>query len=367
MKRGTVIGGLVVGALGLGGLTAWRVADALTRRTDAGAQTEGAAAVPVEVYAAATRDLVEVVQVAGTIRARHEADVVADVPGRVQAVLVDVGEAVTRGQPLARLESTELALQVRQAEAAVAMARAGQVTAARDFEAAEAVAKAGGLTESQRVAAHARLATADAQVMQAEAALGLARERLSDATLRSPIAGVVTRRLTDVGRMVNPGAPAFSVQDLSELELVLAVDEHTAPRLVAGAAVPVSSDHTGAEITGTIRTVAPALDPQSRKGEVIVSLPAVPGLLPQGTATARLELGRLTGAVAVPSRAILEADGSSYVYVADGGTAHRTAVRPGLRDGEWVEAAGLPAGAAVIVTGQSYLTDGAAVTVREPS
>lgn len=367
MNRLAIFLALGLGGCGLAGLTVWRVTDALTRRADAATQTAAATSLPVEVFTAAPRDLVEVVRIAGTLRARHEADVVADVPGRVQAILADVGTLVRKGEPLARLESTDVALGVQQAEAAVAMAEAGQQTAGRDLVGAEAVAAVGGVTDSQLVAAKARAASADAQVMQAKAALGLARERLADTTLRAPFDGVVTRRLTDVGRLVSPGAPAFTVQDQSELQLVLAVDEHTAARVLPGAAVTVTSDHVEGDLAGVVRTVAPALDAQTRKGDVVVVLPATAGLLPQGTATARLELGRTVGAVSVPARAVVERGGETFVFVVEDARANLTPVEAGVRDGDWVEARGLEAGAAVVVTGQTYLTEGATVTVREPS
>lgn len=368
MKRLGMVASLLVGSVALCGLTAWRVTDAVTRRADAAEATATATAVPVDVFVAAPRDLVETVRVAGTLRARHDADVIADVPGRVEAILADVGTAVTKGQPLARLESRDLALQVEQAEAALAMAEAGRDTAARDYTAAQAVAGVGGVTEGQLVAAKARAASADAQVMQAKAALGLARERLADATLRSPFDGVVTRRATDVGRLVNPGVAAFAVQDLGALELVVAVDERTAARLQPGAAVTVVSDHAAEVPPATIRTVSPSLDPQSRKAEIVVELAPAPGLLPNGTATAVLVLGQRSGAVSVPASAVLEGDEGAYVYVVDGGVARRTPVRAGIRDGEWVEADGVPAGTSVVVAGQTFLTDGAAVAPRtEPA
>ena len=272
MSRWVWIGLGIVGVLSLGCLTAWRVGEALTRRADAAAATEASATVPVEVVAAETTDLVETVRVAGSLRARHEADVVADVPGRVVSLAADVGSVVHKGEALARLETTELALGVEQAEAGLAMAEAGRTTAARDLEAARTVAGAGGMSATQLAALEARAATADAQVKQAKAGLGVARARLADATLVSPIDGTVTRRATDLGRMVSPGAPAFTVQDLSGLELVVSVDERVAARLVSGATVGVRSDHVAAIPDGTITSIQPALDAVSKKAEVVIAV-----------------------------------------------------------------------------------------------
>lgn len=364
MKRLALVGGILVVSTALCGLTAWRVSDAVTRRDDASAATAVSASVPVDVIVAAPRDLVETVRVAGTLRARHEADVVADVSGRVEAILVDVGTPVRKGDVLARLESRDSELQVAQAQASLAMAEAGRDTALRDYDVSQAVAGVGGVTDAQLVAARSRSASSEAQVLQAKAALGLARERLADALLRSPIDGVITRRATDVGRMVSPGVAAFVVQDVSALELVVSVDERTASRIQVGGAVTVLSDHAADLPVASVRTVSPALDAQTRKAEVVIELGQATGLLPQGTATAVLLLGERPGAVAVPARAVLEGVDGAYVYVVDGPLARRTPVRPGLRDGDWLEAEGLPAGSTVVVSGQTFLTDGALVAPR---
>lgn len=361
---------LLTGALGLALLTVWRVTEAVSRRSSAANETPAAAATPVDVVAAATRDLVETLTVAGTLRALHEAAIVADVPGRVEQVSVDVGDAVQKGAALARLEQGDLSLQLDQANAALAAAEAGRDTAVRDLAGAEAVAKVGGATETQLVAAKSRADAAEAQVKQARAAAGLARARLADATLRSPIDGVVTRRATGLGQMVTPGVPVFTVADLSSLELELAVDERAAARIHVGDAVDLTSEAApGALQGGTVKTVSPALDPNTRKAAVVVSLPWQTGLLPHGTASARFALGRATGAVAVPIAALLEDQGVSFVYVVDGSVARRKDVNPGIRDAGLVEVRGLDAGAPVIVGGNNFVSDGTPVTVRaqEPS
>jgi hypothetical protein len=56
--------------------------------------------------------------------------------------------------------------------------------------------------------------------------------------------------------------------------------------------------------------------------------------------------------------------GESVVYLLDGTVAHRAVVHPGLREGDWIEVSGVTAGASVVVTGNAYLSDGAAVAVR---
>lgn len=349
------------------GLTGWRVVQSLTRRSDAEVATATAGTTPVEVMVVAPRDLVDQAKVAGTLRALHEADVSAQVPGTVVAVLADVGTRVSKGQALARLDDEQLALQVKQAEAGLAAAEAGRDSAARDFAGATSVAQVGGVTDAQLVAAKSRALGADAQVQQAEAALGMARARLSDATLRAPFAGVVVRRSTDIGGQLNPGMPAFGVADLSELELVLDVDEHVAAGLTPGDTVRISSDTVPSLPDGVVKTVSPMLDAASHKAQVVVGMAYVVGLFGHGGATATFRLGHAEGVIAVPTGAILDDRGEQVVYLLEGTAAKRTVITRGLRDGDWVEIHGIESGASVVITGNAYLSDGSTVTVRAPS
>lgn len=364
MKRIPMFLALAAALVVLCGLTSWRVIEAVSRRAHAEQATATVATTPVEVIAANPRDLVDEIAVAGRLRALHEADVVAEVSGRVDEILADVGTVVTKGQPLARLDDAELGLQVRQAQAGLSAAKAARDGAARDLAGALSVAEVGGVSEAQLVASKSRAAAADAQVEQADATLGLARARLADAVIRAPFAGVVVRRATDIGGQVSPGMPVFGVADLSRLELVLDVDERVAAALRAGDPVGVTSDTVEDLPEGTVQTVSPMLDAVSHKARVVVSLAYVPGLFGHGGATARFRLGRAEGAIAVPSGAILDDKGDRVVYLLEGAVARRTVVKAGVRDGDWIQVTGVTAGASVIVTGNAYLSDGAAVTVR---
>lgn len=350
---------LLVLGLGLLVLAGVRVRDALLRReaTSAGGPS---AAVPVEVLALAPRDLVDQVEATGTLRARNDVDVVADLPGRVREVRVDVGSVVAEGEVLARLEAEDMALAVQQAEAGLAMARAGLETAAADLAAAEPLAEAGGVSQTQIIALRARKASAEAQVRQAEAGVAMARSRLGDTSIRSPIAGVVTRNLTRKGRMASPGYPLFTVQDQAAFELALAMDERAAALVRPGQAAQITVG--GQTLAGQVRTVASALDPNTRKAEVVLELPAPgEGVLANSTATARISLGVASGVLAVPDEAVLGSGEDAVVFVVEQGKARRVPVRTGAREQGWTEVIGVEAGAQVVISGQHLLTDGAAV------
>lgn len=250
----------------------------------------------------------ESVATVGTLQPRLRAELGSSVGGRVEQVLVDVGSAVAAGDPLVVLDRalTERDRQVAQAAVAVAEARsatgAAAVPAARAevaaaeaevADAALAVNRARAMTEkpegeaptaprkllddalARSAQAAARLAAARARVAQAEAAaaeaaagtvqaravLGQSEQRLAEATIRAPFAGVITRRLVDPGAQVTtqPVTTLLEIQDLAELHLEFTVPDTASHRVRAGTEVRIRLP--GSEPAGAaIERVFPALD-----------------------------------------------------------------------------------------------------------
>lgn len=344
----------------LGCVGTYRVVGALA---PVGLAAEKAPPPSVDVAVAARRDLADVAVLVGTVRPLNVVDVVPDVPGRVLSISVDVGTGVGKGDVLAILDSTEATLGREQAAAGLAMATANREAAARDLAAAEPVEAAGGMTQTQLAGLRSRLEVAEAQVLQAKAALGLAQERVADATIRSPIAGTVTRRATGVGRLASPGVALFQIQDLSGLEVEADADGSTASRLTVGATVEVVDD--ASSVPGVVKTVSPSLDSQSRRSNVVFALAeGTTGVMPFSTVRVRVPLTQRPAVVAVPHAALMENGATTSIFVVLDGSARLTTVQVGVRDGEWVEVAGVAEGASVVVAGQGALKDGAAVTVR---
>lgn len=186
-------------------------------------------------------------------------------PGRVAAVFVDEGARITRGQPLAALETDYMRLELSRAEAELARVTSTANDAARDLErkrelrAKESVPQAT-FDRSQTAAEQSRAAQA-----AASSSVQLMRRRIADATLRSPITGVVAERRVDVGEHLGDSSVAFVVLQTSPLKLRFSVPERYLARVRAGQAVVASVDpYPGEEFRGTIKTVGGVIDPKSR-------------------------------------------------------------------------------------------------------
>lgn len=157
----------------------------------------------------------------GTVSAIHQGTVAAQTSGRVSRMLVDVNDEVQAGQPLLEISGKEQSAAVTGAEARVARAQAQQVEAERQLTRYQALIAKGVITRAQLDNAQATDRAARAEVNAAEAALIQAREAYGYTRILAPYAGVVTRRLVELGETVAPGTPLLSGFSLGELRVEL--------------------------------------------------------------------------------------------------------------------------------------------------
>ncbi|WP_429164829.1 efflux RND transporter periplasmic adaptor subunit [Aeromonas rivipollensis] len=155
----------------------------------------------------------------GTVSAINQGTVAAQTSGRVSRMLVDVNDEVQAGQPLLEISGKEQFAAVTGAEARLARAQAQQVEAERQLARFQALIAKGVITRAQLDNAEATDRAARAEVNAAEAALTQAREAYGYTRILAPYAGVVTKRLVELGETVAPGTPLLSGFSLDELRV----------------------------------------------------------------------------------------------------------------------------------------------------
>src|ERR1700674_2801399 len=197
----------------------------------------------------------------GTIRPRIETDMGFRVPGKVAKRLVEVGQTVDVGQPLATLDEIDLKLQAEQAEAEFRAATGVLAQAAAAETRAKDLRVKGWTTDAQLDQAKATADEARARLNRAKRSVELTNNSLSYATLVADSRGVVTATLIDAGQVVASGQTAIRVARLGEKEAVVAIPETLLGRANEGTATVTLWSESNKKYTAKLREVAPSADP----------------------------------------------------------------------------------------------------------
>lgn len=301
----------------------------------------------------------------GTLAAKEQATVRAQLSGSVLETLAEPGQTVSRGATLARLDSTSLTDVYNSARAAVTNAKSALAVAEREAERQRALVAAGAVAQrnvetSQQsvVSAQANLALARSQLANAEKQLGYTR-------VSAPFDGVVSERPVTAGDVVQPGTALFTVVDPSSLQLEAAVSAEEIGALRVGAPVEFSvTGYTGRAFRGEITRVNPTVDPTTRQVRVYAEIPNTENDLVSGLyAEGRVESESRT-ALTVPSAAIDRRMPKPAVIKVQDGKVQRVEVELGLVDDreQRVEIRkGVTAGDVILLGASQELQPGTAV------
>lgn len=305
----------------------------------------------------------------GNIAAWQEASVGADVSGlRLADVRVNVGDVVKKGQVLANFDAAPVQQDHAQARASLAEAEAAYADARGNAERARAVQSSGALSQQQINQYVTAEKTARARVEAARAVVGSQAIRLRNTQVLAPDAGVISARAATVGQVVAPGTELFRMVRQGRLEWRGEVMAEDLPAIHPGQSVridlPSAPDADGPVVTGTVRQLAPTVDPKTRFAIVYVDLPrggaARAGMFARG----RIAIGQ-SDALTVPQDAIVMRDGFAHVLkLGEGDRVQLLRVQTGrLADGRVEITQGLEADARVVVRGGAFLNDGDLVQV----
>ncbi|HXV60111.1 MAG TPA: efflux RND transporter periplasmic adaptor subunit [Vicinamibacteria bacterium] len=194
--------------------------------------------------------------------------------GRVGKVYVDEGARVRKGQPLLELETDYLKLEVARAEAALARADSAADEARRDFKRKEGLLAKGSVSQAVYDRTKAALDQAEAMRAEAEAALALAKQRLSDAVLLSPIDGIVAERRTAVGERLGDSSVAFVIVQVRPLRVRFRLPERYLASAERGQIVRARVDPYPDEVfEGKVTSVVRAVDASTRTFVVEAEIP----------------------------------------------------------------------------------------------
>jgi HlyD family secretion protein len=309
-------------------------------------QTEADQARAVRVVRVEPRSLAGSLAASGNLLPREEAAVMPEVSGfRVNRVLADVGQYVKAGQTLVQLDGALLEAQIAQAQAQAAQAE-------------DQVQRVKGL-EGQGVLSDEQIAQRRFQADAAKASLRNLLTQKAKLSVSAPVSGLVLEKTVRPGdQAAGGGTPWFRLARDGQIELSANMSESDLARIRPGQTATVTLP-SGVVVQGRVRIISPQIDPQSKLGEVRVTLPVRPDVRAGGFGRAVFADASGT-TLAVPEAAVrYDADGASVMVVGPDNRVKRAPVQAGERGSGLVQLVkGPPAGSRVVANAAALLLDG---------
>jgi RND family efflux transporter MFP subunit len=299
------------------------------------------------------RDVDEIYAADAVIEAVRQATVAAQLSGAVTQILVDAGDRVKKGQVLARIDTRETDAQVAAGRASVAQADAQLTQARLSRERTQSLLEKNFVSRAALDQAESNYKAAQAAADAARAGSTQADTARTYAELRSPIDGVVTRRLMEPGEIAAPGRGIVAVHDPSALRAVGNLPQFVLPKAAGATRATVELPQLGRTLTATRLTILPATDARLLSTQIRADLPAgdTPGVTPGAAAKILVPIGRTRKLVVPESTLIRRGELTAVNVVATDGRPQLRQVRVGspVADGGIEVLAGLSDGERVLL------------------
>lgn len=299
----------------------------------------------------------------GEIHARYEPALAFRIGGKISRRLVEVGDRVQEGQPLAELSAEDLHLELDAARARLASAEAAHRLATSELERYRALRERQLVSESDFDAMQNRYDNSAAQLEQARAQRQVAGNQAAYAVLKAPRQGVIARRLAEAGQVVAAGQTVFALAADGDREVRIHLPEQDIGRYAVGQPLAVELwSRPGQLLPARIRELAPAADAISRTFEARVAFDSEQPEVELGqSARVFVQRGARPGALSLPLSALTADDGQPFVWVLDPEklTLHKTQVQVGPYGAERVPVlAGLEPDSWVVAAGTHVVREG---------
>lgn len=310
----------------------------------------------------------------GTLEVLADPKVGAEVAGRVTKVLARTGTVVKVGQVMAVIDPGDVALQHRADEAEVRRLEALAAQQGRLLERQQALVAKGFLSKNAGDDIAAQRAAVVAQLDAARARADSSRRNLGKTQVRAPIDGVVEIQIVAPGDYVKVGDPLFQLVAPGKLRAHLPFPESAANRLRKGMAVRLTSPSApGRVYTSRIHDIRPGIIEGSRSLDVLADIDNDGTLRGGGTVNGAVSVATKASALTVPEQSVVLRPAGKVVYIIEAGggeqaKARQKVIKAGAKRGGRVEVLeGLAGGETVALDGAGFLTDNAAVAIKEPA
>jgi RND family efflux transporter MFP subunit len=308
----------------------------------------------------------------GTLEAVKKIAITPDVGGKIARINVREGDRVSKGQVLAEIDTEATRLQLKQAEAGLAVARAGFNDAKKNKERMDRLIKENAVSEQQYEQVRLAYDAADAQLQQAQAALNIVAHALDVSIMKAPWSGIIASKNAEVGDVINPMMGGFSaatgvltLMDFAKVKVVVDISGNDISRVRTGQPVLLKTpSFPGREFKGEVAIANLTADPSTKKFlvEAVFDNPGLE-LRPGTFCEVTFEVNSHESALVVPQRAVLE---NAHVIVVENGKAVKRDVILGIQNTTMVEVlSGIAEGEIVVVEGNFGLEAGSSVQIAE--
>ncbi|MEO8385743.1 MAG: efflux RND transporter periplasmic adaptor subunit [Betaproteobacteria bacterium] len=353
-----------------GSLVAWRVSSA--NKDDGKKPVEVTLEfAPADITTVEQKSLTRTLSFSGSLSPLMQSTVKSKVSGDVQKVMVREGETVALGQVLAQIDTSDLNARLDAQVAALEEAKARWSIANKNRDSNLKLLKQNFISQNAFDTTHSTLEASAASVRSAEAQVQLARNAKQDAVIRSPINGILAKRMVNGGEKVGPDSPMFTIVDLTKMEIEAPAAASEIPSVKVGQLATFKVDGFGERIfEGRVERINPITEAGSRSITLYLSVANRDGALKGGMfAKGMLVLDKTEPSAVVPIAAVRDEGGQSYVFTLEAGKVAKRNITLGLSEAQvgLVEVKiGLEAGAQVVAARMVGLKVGTSAIVKSP-
>lgn len=346
----------------------WQSKDKKTEKTVSQpkpASTQPKAALTVTVIQPERQNWQQKLTANGNIAAWQEVVIGSELSGqRITKVYVNVGDQVKRGQVLAEINSDSIRAELATAKANYKEAQAVLNDAVINNQRIQQLRNTGAISAQEATQYQTSQSTAQARLEASDAQIKSNELRLAQTRVVAPDNGVISARSATVGSLAQTGQELFRLIRDHRLEWRAEVTTTDLYKLKQGmTAKIISPDPNQNAVTGTVRMIAPVIDPQTRYGLVYVDLPLTQAVRMGMFVKGEFELGEQS-ALTIPQSALLLRDGFSYVFIVQqNNRVKQQKVSVGRRQNDLVEILDLPENVKLVASGTGFLADGDLVKV----
>jgi RND family efflux transporter MFP subunit len=306
--------------------------------------------VQVRTQAVAQKTYLASEDVVGTVRAKTRATIEAKISGRIDSMLVTPGQLVKAGDLMVTLD-------VREIQAKLDQVKAMRDQAEQDLKRYEVLLQQKAATQQEYDAIQARYRVASGSVTETETLLSYTK-------ILAPFAGVVSRKLADVGDLAVPGKALVDLEDPASLRLEADIPEGLMNQVRLGAKMSARVEPLKQAIEGTVSEIAPIADPNSRTFRIKLDLPPNPNLRPGQFGRVVVPIQEVTS-IRIPKAALVVRGQMEIVFVVTQQTAQMRLVKTGKQFDQEIEVvSGLNPDETLVVEGTAQLLDGQSVEAQ---